>query len=219
MEAVGEASCSWKGRGKSLAGLNALFISSLVVLGWGGGEKEELRPEEERPRRRLDAGLLSNHLLSIQRPRSEAPPYISKPTTGPPPSNLSPSPPSFHRLELLHALDHTLYALFVLSYLLSPSHRTSPPPPLTALTPAAVLSLVLRLASQVQFASPRHVHPGRSLRFFLSAWAVLNAGNVLVHAIDGSRGTKGRGWAGRGLMLDFVGQGEFLQFCCRRRAD
>lgn len=38
---------------------------------------------------------------------------------------LSPPPPPYHRLELLHSLDHTLYALFVLSYLLSPSHRTS----------------------------------------------------------------------------------------------
>jgi hypothetical protein len=70
------------------------------------------------------------------------------------------------------------------------------------------LTFILRVASQIQFAAPRKVHPNRSLRFFLTAWAFTNIGFVTVQLLDGSVGTKGQGWAGRGPMIDFVGQGE-----------
>ncbi|KAK4051983.1 hypothetical protein OIO90_004513 [Microbotryomycetes sp. JL221] len=96
------------------------------------------------------------------------------------------------RLELLHSLDLTLWILFILSYILSPSH---------------LLTFVLRLVAQAQFGAPRLVHPHRSLKFFTIAWFVLNLSAIVVHLLDGSRGTKGSdGWIQRGLFVDFVGQ-------------
>lgn len=107
----------------------------------------------------------------------------------------------------------TLFTLFVLSYLLSPSHCESDstcPRDLQLIPESArpVLTLILRLTSQVQFGSPRLVHPTRSLRFFLVAWTVVNASAGIVHGLEGSSGAKGRGWAQRGIVLDFVGQCE-----------
>lgn len=60
------------------------------------------------------------------------------------------------------------------------------------------------------------MHPSRSLRFFLTAWLGTNAGFIIVHLIDGSVGTKGEGWAGKGLLIDFVGQGQSGVYgaCC-----
>ena len=108
----------------------------------------------------------------------------------------------------------TLFTLFVLSYLLSPSHcecsETSAVKPQLTRPTRTVLTLILRLTSQVQFGSPRLVHPTRSIRFFLIAWTIVNASACIVHGLEGSSGAKGTGWAQRGLVLDFVGQGDPL---------
>lgn len=74
----------------------------------------------------------------------------------------------------------------------------------------AVIIFVLRLGSQVQLASPRRIHPTRSLRFFVAGWAVVNATSVVLHSIEGSSGTKGEHWAGKGIILDFIGQGSSI---------
>ncbi|GAA5841826.1 hypothetical protein JCM9279_003119 [Rhodotorula babjevae] len=99
-----------------------------------------------------------------------------------------------HAVQLLHlvvSLSFTCHALAVLSYLLSPSH---------------VVLLVLRVALLVQFSNPRRTHPTRSLRFFTALWALQAVGTTAVHALTGSRGTKGpRGHAQGGIVLDFVG--------------
>ncbi|SCV74931.1 BQ2448_7960 [Microbotryum intermedium] len=96
------------------------------------------------------------------------------------------------RLELLASLDAIVWILCVNSYLLSPSH---------------LITFLLRLFSHVQFTSSRKLHPSRSLRYLLSVWALVNASSVLVHGLQGSKGTKGnRGWSSRGIVVDFVGQ-------------
>ncbi|KDE05342.1 hypothetical protein MVLG_04257 [Microbotryum lychnidis-dioicae p1A1 Lamole] len=114
-------------------------------------------------------------------------------------SSPSPSSPSFSassastsRLELLASLDAIIWILFVHSYLLSPSH---------------LLTFLLRLFSHVQFSSSRKIHPARSLCHLLSVWFFVNASSVIVHAWQGSRGTKGtKRWSSTGLIVDFVGQ-------------
>ncbi|GAA5900486.1 hypothetical protein JCM8208_000513 [Rhodotorula glutinis] len=99
-----------------------------------------------------------------------------------------------HAVQLLHlvvSLSFTCHALAVLSYLLSPSH---------------IVLLVLRVVLLVQFSNPRRTHPTRSLRFFTAAWALQAVATTAVHALTGSRGTKGpRGHAQGGIVLDFVG--------------
>jgi len=101
-----------------------------------------------------------------------------------------------HAVQLLHlvaSLSFTCHALAVLSYLLSPSH---------------LVLLILRVVLLVQFSNPRRTHPTRSLRFFLVAWIFQALGITAVHALMGSRGTKGpRGHAQGGILLDFVGVG------------
>ena len=41
----------------------------------------------------------------------------------------------------------------------------------------------------------------------LVAWALVNALATLIHALDGSKGTKGNGWHGKGILVDIIGQG------------
>ncbi|KAM0786360.1 hypothetical protein ACM66B_001831 [Microbotryomycetes sp. NB124-2] len=77
---------------------------------------------------------------------------------------------------------------------------------LDALDPLCLLTFLLRLTSQVQFGAPRLFHPARSLRFFFVACTFINASAIVVHALDGSQGTKGSNWSQRGLFVDFVGQ-------------
>ena len=93
----------------------------------------------------------------------------------------------------------------------SPQRIASHPILITAacslILPLAVIPFVLRCAAQVQLASPRRIHPTRSLRFFLTGWTAVNIANIVLHSVEGSRGTKGDSWAGKGVILDFVGQG------------
>ncbi|GAA5893808.1 hypothetical protein JCM5296_004608 [Sporobolomyces johnsonii] len=97
-----------------------------------------------------------------------------------------------HLLHLLLSLSTTSWVLSLVSLILSPSH---------------LLIFILRAVLQFQYTNPRRAHPNRSLRFFLAVWAVGNAVPAAVHATAGSQGTKGpRGWAQRGLILDFIGQ-------------
>lgn len=97
-------------------------------------------------------------------------------------------------LELVVAVSTTCHCLSIVSYLLSPGH---------------LLVLVYRLVLQAQFTLPRRVHAARSFRFFVSLWGVQAIAAVTVHAATGSQGTKGpKGYVQRGLVLDFVGQGE-----------
>ncbi|KAK4050292.1 hypothetical protein OIV83_003613 [Microbotryomycetes sp. JL201] len=93
--------------------------------------------------------------------------------------NVALSRGAIQRLELLHSLDLTLWILFIVSYILSPSH---------------LLTFILRLTSQAQFGAPRLVHPTRSLRFFFVACTFINASAIVVHSLDGSQGTKGSSW-------------------------
>lgn len=111
-----------------------------------------------------------------------------------------------YRFELLRSLDHLLFILFVLSYLLSPSNRKTPRPPPPSRLTRLVLPLLLRLVTQVQFATPLSLDPAKPLRFFLAIWAVFNSSFMLVH-LRGAGGTKGDNWSGRGVVLDFIGQG------------
>ncbi|BGP49702.1 hypothetical protein JCM10450v2_005607 [Rhodotorula kratochvilovae] len=95
-------------------------------------------------------------------------------------------------LHLVVQLSFTCHALAVASYLLSPSH---------------ILILVLRVALQSQFTNPRTTHPSRSLRFFVALWAAQALVSTAVHAVTGSRGTKGpRGHTQGGIVLDWIGQ-------------
>lgn len=93
-----------------------------------------------------------------------------------------------YRRELLATIDHLLFVGFVLSYLLSPSH---------------LITLLIRITSQVQFGTPRRYN--RPLRFFLFPWFGINLVNIIVHS-GGSKGIEGRGWSSGGLLLDFIGQ-------------
>ncbi|SCZ87826.1 BZ3500_MvSof-1268-A1-R1_Chr2-3g05294 [Microbotryum saponariae] len=130
-------------------------------------------------------------------PSSRATTSNSVPSTDPHPrpSLSSPSPSSassISRLELLASLDAIIWILFVHSYLVSPSH---------------LLTFLLRLFSHIQFSSSRKIHPARSLRHLLTVWFFVNASSVIVHAWQGSRGTKGtKRWSSTGLIVDFVGQ-------------
>ncbi|GAA5944462.1 hypothetical protein JCM1841_001883, partial [Sporobolomyces salmonicolor] len=108
--------------------------------------------------------------------------------------SLSPRPAShlLHLLHLLLSLSTTAWVLSLVSLILSPSH---------------LLIFILRAVLQFQYTNPRRAHPNRSLRFFVAVWAVGNAVPAAVHATAGSQGAKGpRGWAQRGLILDFIGQ-------------
>lgn len=100
-----------------------------------------------------------------------------------------------HRRELLSTIDHLLFVLFVLSYLLSPSN---------------LITLIIRLLTQTQFTTPKRFE-GKPLRFFLLSWFGINLFNFLVHFINGgSKGIKGRNWnSSSGLLLDFIGQSKF----------
>ncbi|KAJ8293953.1 hypothetical protein OF846_003201 [Rhodotorula toruloides] len=90
------------------------------------------------------------------------------------------------------SLSSASFVLAALIYLLSPSH---------------FLTLIFRLALQIQFTNPRRVHPERSLRFFVALWGVQAGVAAVGHGLSGSQGTKGRlGYVQRGVMLDFVGQ-------------
>ncbi|BGP33505.1 hypothetical protein JCM10296v2_005309 [Rhodotorula toruloides] len=94
--------------------------------------------------------------------------------------------------EFGNSLSSASFVLAALIYLLSPSH---------------FLTLIFRLALQIQFVNPRRVHPERSLRFFVALWGVQAAVAAVGHGLLGSQGTKGRlGYVQRGVMLDFVGQ-------------
>lgn len=95
------------------------------------------------------------------------------------------------RTELLSSLNELIYLLTILSYLLSPAH---------------ILTLLLRLLTQSQL--NHSIITKLSLRSLIGIGLGINAGNGLVHALEGSRGTKGMGWTGKGgLLIDFVGQG------------
>ncbi|KAL8283867.1 hypothetical protein RQP46_005299 [Phenoliferia psychrophenolica] len=90
---------------------------------------------------------------------------------------------------VLEPLILALHAGFITSYLLSPVH---------------FLTLLIRTLTQIHlFTPPRKF---RSLRLVLVAWALVNALSVLIHALDGSKGTKGSGWHGKGIIVDIIGQ-------------
>ncbi|GAA6025380.1 hypothetical protein JCM11491_002698 [Sporobolomyces phaffii] len=75
------------------------------------------------------------------------------------------------------------------------------------LSPVSLPTLVVRVASQVQFSAPRKSHPHRSLRYFVAFWTLENAAVLSMTLLWGSRGTKGpTGWAQRGIVVDFIGQ-------------
>lgn len=97
-------------------------------------------------------------------------------------------------LELVVSVSTTCHGLAIISYLLSPAH---------------FLILAYRIVLQVQFTLPRRVHANRSLRFFVALWGLQAAVAIALHAATGSQGTKGpTGYVQRGLVLDFVGQGQ-----------
>lgn len=88
----------------------------------------------------------------------------------------------------------------------SPLRTVRPPVPPSSRLTRLVLPLLLRLVTQVQFATPLSLHPAKPLRFFLAIWAVFNTSFILVH-LRAAGGTKGDNWSGRGVVLDFIGQG------------
>ncbi|KAM0748046.1 hypothetical protein T439DRAFT_365328 [Meredithblackwellia eburnea MCA 4105] len=94
----------------------------------------------------------------------------------------------YHRAQLQLQLVHSLHASFVLSYILSPAH---------------LLPFIVRLLTQSLIHSP---NPNRSLRVSLFLWAAVNSFTAAVHAVEGSVGTKGNGWNGKGLIVDIIGQ-------------
>lgn len=97
-------------------------------------------------------------------------------------------------LELVVSVSTTCHLLAIVSYLLSPTH---------------FLILAYRIVLQVQFTLPRRVHANRSLRFFVALWGIQALVAIVLHALTGSQGTKGpTGYVQRGLVLDFVGQGQ-----------
>lgn len=98
------------------------------------------------------------------------------------------------REYMRESVGQVLSMLFVLSYVLSPSH---------------LATFIVRVVSHGQFAHPDTLHPDKSLRFIVFMWSLVNGGALLVHAIDGSKGAKGDKWSGHGgIIIDFVGQCE-----------
>lgn len=89
-----------------------------------------------------------------------------------------------HVGTLVRQLDEVLYASFVASYILD----------------ANFLNFIIRCVSQLQFSSPKEHHPERSLKFHVTAAAVINFLNIIYHI--GVPLT----WDPRGITIDFVGQ-------------
>ncbi|GAA6032239.1 hypothetical protein JCM8097_007139 [Rhodosporidiobolus ruineniae] len=131
--------------------------------------------------------------MQLRRSACSLPPTVATPSPSPAPSTPSFSPRrTSHLIHLLLSLSSTSFVLLLLHYLLSPSH---------------LVLFLLRGALQLQIANPRRSHPTRSLRFFTIVWAAVTGAALAVHALGGSRGTKGaKGWMQGGLILDFVGQ-------------
>ncbi|GAA5824884.1 hypothetical protein JCM5353_006936 [Sporobolomyces roseus] len=74
------------------------------------------------------------------------------------------------------------------------------------LSPSSLPTFLLRVILSVQYSTPRKSHPNRSLRFFLTLWAISNLTLFAIDLVWGSRGIKGSGWTQGGIIVDFIGQ-------------
>ncbi|TDL24315.1 hypothetical protein BD410DRAFT_745707 [Rickenella mellea] len=97
-----------------------------------------------------------------------------------------PIPHHAQRKHIISSLDHLLYQLHTLSFLLAPS----------------MWIYACRCATQFHCSKVRDLDVGRSLRFWFAAVLLCNAGAVWSHALDSPAAGAA---AGRGLVLDFVG--------------
>ena len=71
-------------------------------------------------------------------------------------------------------------------------------------TPNALV-LISRILAQIQITGAAYIHPHRSLFALFLMLTFMNMAAVLLHLLDFVGGMSG----GKGLMLDFVGQGEY----------
>ena len=83
-------------------------------------------------------------------------------------------------------LDQVVYQLHTVSFFLAP----------------ALLPFLARVLFQFQFAKPRDIDPGRSLRFWFMLVLVFNVGSVWAHATETAAQA-----AQQSIILDFVGPG------------
>ncbi len=86
-------------------------------------------------------------------------------------------------------LANTTQALGVLQHLYTPN----------------TLILIARILAQIQITGAAYIHPQRSLFALWLMLTVMNLAAALLHLLDFAGGMS----AGKGLMLDFVGQGRF----------
>ena len=74
-----------------------------------------------------------------------------------------------------------------------------------------LLILIARILAQVQITGAADIHPTRSLFALSFMLSMMNIAAVLLHMLDFVGGMSG----GKGVMLDFVGQGE-AESCVER---
>ena len=91
----------------------------------------------------------------------------------------------------LPQLATTIHAIALLQHLYTPN----------------ALVLISRILAQIQITGAAHIHPHRSLFALFLMLTFMNMAAVLLHLLDFVGGMSG----GKGLMLDFVGQGEYFE--------
>lgn len=119
-----------------------------------------------------------------------------------------------HIGSLVRQLDELLYASFVASYILDANFlnfiircvcmccvNAAAAECYYRLCPQRTDIQAFGSSAQLQFSSPKEHHPDRSLKFHITAAAVINFLNIIYHI-----GVP-LAWDPRGIVIDFVGQG------------